>query len=145
MEEISISLLIGERTYRLTVKKEEEETIRKVARDINQRLQNYAQIYAYHDKQDLLAMIALELATQLETEKNVTEYKNLEIQNSIREIGKMLDQYIWTFFDIPMILPAAILIGLQTQHELLKGSLSVLANRPQLCSSEFLIRTTVEV
>lgn len=94
MDEISISLLIRERTYRLTIKKEEEETIRKVAHDINQRLQDYAQIYAYRDKQDLLAMIVLELATQLEANKNLMEYHNLEIQNRIREIEGMIDQYI---------------------------------------------------
>ncbi|MCB0805409.1 MAG: cell division protein ZapA [Bacteroidales bacterium] len=62
MDELTISVVIADRSYRLTVKRDEEEMTRKAAGDINKKVKNYAQNFAYNDKQDLLAMVALENA-----------------------------------------------------------------------------------
>ncbi|MCX6279178.1 MAG: cell division protein ZapA [Bacteroidetes bacterium] len=63
MDELSISLPIAERTYRLAVAKENEELFRNAAKLIDKRIKDYSTSYAYKDKQDLLAMVALEYAT----------------------------------------------------------------------------------
>jgi cell division protein ZapA len=78
MEELSISLPIAERSYRLAIDKEHEELFRNAAKLIDKRIKDYSGSYAYKDKQDLLAMVALEYATgylqndQLLTEKETT-------------------------------------------------------------------------
>lgn len=63
MSELSIKINIANRVYPLTVKTEEEEGIRKTAKMINDRIRQYEQDYAVKDKQDLLAMCALEYGT----------------------------------------------------------------------------------
>jgi cell division protein ZapA len=63
MDELSISLPIAERSYRLAIDKEHEELFRNAAKLIDKRIKDYSTSYAYKDKQDLLAMLALEYAT----------------------------------------------------------------------------------
>ncbi len=64
MKELSIKVSIAGRIYPLTVKVEEEESIRKAVKEIENTVKEYEQNYAVKDKQDLLAMCALQYATQ---------------------------------------------------------------------------------
>ncbi len=65
MRNLSIKVIIANRPYPLTVNNEqEEEAIRKAAKRINDILKDYESKYAVKDKQDLLAMCALEFATK---------------------------------------------------------------------------------
>lgn len=48
----------------MKVKLSEEEGIRKAVNEINEMIKEYEQSYAVKDKQDLLAMCALQFATQ---------------------------------------------------------------------------------
>ena len=41
MEQLSIRLKIGNREYPMTIKKEEEELIRKVGKEINEQINSY--------------------------------------------------------------------------------------------------------
>jgi cell division protein ZapA (FtsZ GTPase activity inhibitor) len=73
---LSIKVIIANRPYPLTVNNEqEEEAIRKAAKRINDIMKDYESKYAVKDKQDLLAMCALEFATKsIEIEsKNVVD------------------------------------------------------------------------
>ena len=78
MGEISIKVTIAGRVYPLTVKNEEEEGVRKATKLINERVKEYEDNFAVRDKQDLLAMIALQLASQ-----NIT----LESKATLEEEG----------------------------------------------------------
>ncbi len=81
MRNLSIKVIIANRPYPLTVSnEEEEEAIRKAAKRINDILKDYESKYAVKDKQDLLAMCALEFATKsVEIEsKNVIEDDGLK-------------------------------------------------------------------
>jgi cell division protein ZapA (FtsZ GTPase activity inhibitor) len=60
MAEFSISITIADRPYKLVVEKEEEEIFRNSAKLIDKRIKEYSGSYAFKDKQDLLAMVALE-------------------------------------------------------------------------------------
>ena len=74
MNELSISVTIADRPYKLVVEKEHEELFRKAARLIEKRMKEYSNSYAYKDKQDLLAMVALESSTRyLQDEQVITE------------------------------------------------------------------------
>jgi cell division protein ZapA len=60
MSEFSISIIIADRPYKLVVDKEQEELFRNSAKLIDKRIKEYSVSYAFKDKQDLLAMVALE-------------------------------------------------------------------------------------
>lgn len=64
MKDLSIKVNIANRIYPLTVKQDEEENIRQAAKEINEMIKEYEQNYAVKDKQDLLAMCALQFANQ---------------------------------------------------------------------------------
>ena len=68
MAEVSLKILIAGRTYPLIVKQEEEEGVLQTAKLINEKMKEFEQNYSVRDKQDLLAMCALNLLTnQLNT------------------------------------------------------------------------------
>ena len=85
---MSIKINIASRVYPLTIKSEEEEGIRKTAKMINERIKEYENDYAVKDKQDLLAMCALEYGTSndmavkqfTETDGLLSEVKTLNEQ-----------------------------------------------------------------
>lgn len=71
MAEISLKVLVAGRTYPLTIKKEDEEEVLEVAKMINDKVKEIEVNYSVRDKQDLLAMTALNLlTTQINTSKN---------------------------------------------------------------------------
>lgn len=63
---LKIKISLADRVYPLTIRRDEEENIRKAAKSIEAILRKYEDGYAVRDKQDLLAMCALQLASRLE-------------------------------------------------------------------------------
>jgi len=92
MDELTISVTIAERPYRLTIKRDEEETLRKAANEINTRMKFYAEHFAYNDKQDLLAMVALEKTTDALTVKNSLRANEKETASKLIEIDNLLSE-----------------------------------------------------
>lgn len=92
MEEFTISVNIADRPYRLTIKREEEEVIRKAANKINDKVKNYSANYAFNDKQDLLAMVALEEATvALNNEHRLSDIDHA-LMNELTDIDNILSE-----------------------------------------------------
>ena len=90
MKEFTISVNIADRPYRLTIKREEEELIRKAATIINDKIKNYSANFAFNDKQDLLAMVALEEATNaLNSNDKLSDIDN-SVLNDLRDIDSLL-------------------------------------------------------
>ncbi len=70
MSELSIKVTIAGRIYPITVKADEEEKVREAAKKVDENLKLLLDSYAVKDKQDLLAMTALQMATRaLDAEK----------------------------------------------------------------------------
>ena len=61
---ISINLPVGDRTYRLKIKAEDEETVRKMAKKMNDQLAQFKSQYPGKDMQDYLAMSLLSFVTE---------------------------------------------------------------------------------
>ena len=61
---ISISLPVGDRSYRLKIKAEDEETIRKMAEKMNHQLNQFKNQFPGKDMQDYLAMSLLSFVTE---------------------------------------------------------------------------------
>jgi|TARA_Y100000766_G_C18791142_1_gene548263 cell division protein ZapA len=77
MSELSIKVSIGGRTYPLTIKRSEEEKIRKAASEIDKNLKELKNNYAVVDTQDLLAMTVLQYATESVNANSSVEFDRL--------------------------------------------------------------------
>ena len=94
MEELSISLPIAERSYRLAIDKEHEELFRKAAKLIDKRIRDYSVSYAYKDKQDLLAMVALEYATGYLKNDRLLSENETQWQSKLVSVDQALDEQL---------------------------------------------------
>ena len=92
MNEITITVKIADRPYRLTIKKDEEEIFRKAAGLINETVKNYSNNYAFKDKQDLLAMVALQNGTSVLRVGKEAENNNRRLTDKMKEIDKVLSE-----------------------------------------------------
>jgi cell division protein ZapA len=92
---LKINLVIAGRSYPLSVNSTiEEEGMRKAATNINQLISNYENNYAVSDKQDVLAMCALQFASKLEIATLDTREINNEAFDKINELTKMVSDYL---------------------------------------------------
>ena len=95
MEKLKINLVIAGRSYPLSVNNTiEEEGMRKAATNINQLISNYENNYAVSDKQDVLAMCALQFAAQVEQKTIDKEYVNDEVQEKLEALNELLQDHI---------------------------------------------------
>jgi cell division protein ZapA len=94
MDDLSISLSIADRSYRLAITKEHEELFRNAAKLIDKRIKDYSGSYAYKDKQDLLAMVALEYATGYLQNDRLLSEQEASWRDRLESVDKVLDAYI---------------------------------------------------
>lgn len=94
MSEFSISITVADRPYKLVVEKEQEELFRNAAKLIDKRIKEYSSSYAFKDKQDLLAMIALEYTVSfLQNEQNTNE-SELMLNDKLTGIDNALNDLL---------------------------------------------------
>ncbi len=72
-EKFNIQLRIANKTYPITVTRDTEETCRKAAKLIQQRIDRYTASFFAEDKQDYYAMVMLDLAIALVKEQNIED------------------------------------------------------------------------
>ena len=91
-EKIKLKVNIAGRHYPMSVKAEEEEVIRKAGKQINELIKDFEQKYDIRDKQDALAMCALQFVSKsIGTEKN-EEDDDEKTQLRLRKIIDELQQ-----------------------------------------------------
>ncbi|MFL5763679.1 MAG: cell division protein ZapA [Bacteroidia bacterium] len=89
MAEISLKVVIAGRTYPLTIKAEDEQSVQSAARMINDKVREFEQNYSVRDKQDLLAMSALNLLATLQNAPR----KNPE-QDELNQLDLFVSDYL---------------------------------------------------
>ena len=89
VDKLSIRVNVADRYYPLKVEREEEERIRKAARMINEKVQQYKLRYADKDVQDFLAMAALQYVIKLTEEEEKLEKDYLP--GALRELIQKID------------------------------------------------------
>jgi len=109
MSEVSIKVNIAGRTYPLTISSAEEIQVRQAEEIIEQSVQSFQKNYAVKDKQDLLAMTALQMAARSiakETPKvetviqkvvetiEITKEVPMDISPELRELEASLDRFL---------------------------------------------------
>ncbi|MDB5264393.1 MAG: cell division protein ZapA [Adhaeribacter sp.] len=94
MSELSIKIRIADRDYPMRVTEEEEERLRIAGRLLNERLKLFRDQFGIDDKQDLLAMVALEVAADSlqtvkseKTEKSILTDKLTRLDQLLTSLG----------------------------------------------------------
>jgi cell division protein ZapA len=91
-DQLSIKVKIVERTYPLTIKREEEEGMRRAASNENEYVKTLTDSFGITDKTDLLSMTALYMS-----EKATNSTGELDLEKStakLQAISDKLDVYI---------------------------------------------------
>jgi len=93
-EELKIKLSIANRVYPLTINPKQEEGLRKATKKIEAMIGQFEQNYSVRDKQDVLAMCALQFAAQAEQKVIDREYVNEEVQQKLEALDELLKMHI---------------------------------------------------
>jgi cell division protein ZapA (FtsZ GTPase activity inhibitor) len=94
MSELSISITIADRPYKLVIEKDQEEFFRNAAKLIDKRIKEYSGSYAFKDKQDLLAMVALEYTVSFFQHEQTTKESDLVLDHKLSGIEQALDELL---------------------------------------------------
>ncbi len=89
-DELAINVSIADRTYRLFVKRDEEEAVRKAVKLIDEQVSRYANSYNYNDKQNLLAMVALHFATLSTETASEMAFVNEKLYDTLQGVDQTL-------------------------------------------------------
>ena len=93
-EKLKIKISIADRVYPLTVDPSQEEGLRSASKKIDGMIKQFEQSYAVRDKQDVLAMCALQFAAQVD-QKQITTSQTSEtalarLQNLDKKLSELL-------------------------------------------------------
>ena len=89
-EKLKIKLSIANRVYPLTIEASQEEGLRKAAKNIEVMIKQFEQSYSVRDKQDVLAMCALQFASQVEQKSIDKTNVNAHVEEKLNALNKLL-------------------------------------------------------
>ena len=93
-EKLKIKISIADRIYPLTVDPAQEEGLRSASKKIDKMIKQFEENYAVRDKQDVLAMCALQFASQTEQKQIDNTIDGEATIERIKKINSILDQYL---------------------------------------------------
>ena len=93
-DKLRIKISLADRVYPLTVSNEtQEESLRNAAKKIEIMIKQYEENYAVRDKQDVLAMCALQFASQ-SIHSQISENQEVEeITARLERLNENLDRF----------------------------------------------------
>lgn len=93
---LKIKLSIADRVYPLTIQSHQEEGLRKAAKKIEAMIKQFEQSYAVRDKQDVLAMCALQFAAQTE-QKSIDNDSDVQLaEDKLNALNELLQKHLST-------------------------------------------------
>ena len=95
---IKIKLTIADRVYPLTITPDQEATLRASAKKIESMIKQLEKNYAVRDKQDVLAMCALQYAARLEKQGGEKEVQmDSSLEHKAQELVDLIDVHMATY------------------------------------------------
>ncbi len=95
-DSLKIKLSIADRVYPLTIQSHQEEGLRIAAKKIEAMIKQFEQSYAVRDKQDVLAMCALQFAAQTE-QKSINNNSEVQLaEDKLKSLNDLLQQHLTT-------------------------------------------------
>lgn len=89
-ELIALNIVIGDRNYRIKILPEDEETVRKVLKTINEKILEFKTQFAGKDMQDYISMVLIWYATQLK--ENNPAILSKELLESLLKMEKQIEE-----------------------------------------------------
>jgi len=94
-EPLKIKVTIAGRVYPMRIKNEnEEEGMRKAASKINELVTKFEKNYAVSDKQDVLAMCALQFASLIEINAINKDEDLIKATKKINKLSVLIDEHL---------------------------------------------------
>ena len=93
-EKLKIKLSIANRVYPLTIEANQEEGLRKAAKNIDAMIKQFEQSYSVRDKQDVLAMCALQFASQVEQKSIDKESVSEHLEEKLSALNNLLHSHL---------------------------------------------------
>ncbi|MEM1256981.1 MAG: cell division protein ZapA [Bacteroidota bacterium] len=95
-EKLKIKLSIADRVYPLTIDPKQEEGLRKAAKNIDNLAKKFEQNYAVRDKQDVLAMCALQFASKI-VQSDINESESIkEAKERLKSLEDSIHAHLGT-------------------------------------------------
>lgn len=88
-----ITVLIANRPYPLKIKSSDEPAIRRIVKELNEKVNRFQLTYTNKDKQDCLAMALLTYAVDLHLEKIQTAV-DVNLTRKLETIDALLDSIV---------------------------------------------------
>lgn len=92
-EKLKIKISIADRVYPLTVNMSQEEGMRSASKKIDVMIKQFEENYAVRDKQDVLAMCALQFASQVEQKQIDSSIDSKDLER-LKKINDLLFDYL---------------------------------------------------
>jgi cell division protein ZapA (FtsZ GTPase activity inhibitor) len=93
-EKLKIKISIADRMYPLTVDLSQEEGLRSASKKIDVMIKQFEENYAVRDKQDVLAMCALQFASKSEQNQIDLAIDGNTTIERLKKINALLDEYL---------------------------------------------------
>ena len=91
-EKLKIKLSVANRVYPLTIHPFQEEGLRKASQEINNMIKQFEENYSVRDKQDALAMCALQIASK-KAQKSINEDNlNRALEDKLTHLNELLKE-----------------------------------------------------
>ncbi len=91
---LKIKISIADRVYPLTIDPSQEEGLRKAAKQIEIMIKRFEKSYAVRDKQDVLAMSALQFAAQVEQKQIDTTSDSQQLEERLKALDNLLHEQV---------------------------------------------------
>ncbi len=92
MNDIPATVHILDRPYKLRISPDDEQYLRRAAELIDSQSKSYGKMYAYNDRQDLLAMVALTQITRLLKLEGRQQFRDTKLETRLSDINRLLDK-----------------------------------------------------
>ncbi|MFC7357359.1 cell division protein ZapA [Jejudonia soesokkakensis] len=92
--QLKIKLSIADRVYPLTINPSQEEGLRLAAKKIEAMIKRFEKSYAVRDKQDVLAMCALQFAAQVEQKDIDKTNDTVDTETRLEALNKLLQDHL---------------------------------------------------
>jgi len=93
MSDVSVKVEIAGGIYPLRIKSEDERNVKQAVELINQKISELERTYGVKDKKDVLAMVALQLVSELYKQKNTAEQELSTLKIVLEDVEQMLAKH----------------------------------------------------
>lgn len=92
---IPVNIVVADRTYRIKIRSEEEEDVRRVMKEVNEKIVEFKTAYAGKDIQDYIAMALIMYATHPATSGGKAQAGTAPfLLEKLQHLDNLLDEHL---------------------------------------------------